>query len=171
MTIGMVVGLILLPFAWALFAAASKAHRTETGADAPTRNAMRNIRRDARRKGISEEQAHREWPQRQQRRRPPSTPPPPLPAEFSYFTAPPRPKAAPPTAAGLAQDEADAPLKAYAKAHNLSLFRQFNGTYYFINLEDGDTLVRNPANPPSHDFSREEVIRYLGQMPEPPPLP
>jgi len=64
MTIGMVVGLILLPFAWALFAAASKAHRTETGADAPTRNAMRNIRRDARRKGISEEQAHREWPQR-----------------------------------------------------------------------------------------------------------
>ena len=65
MTIGMVIGLILLPFAWALLAAANKAHRAETGVDAPTRTAMRNIRRNARRKGISEEQAYREWLQRQ----------------------------------------------------------------------------------------------------------
>lgn len=70
MTIGMVIGPILLPFAWALLATVNKAHRADTGVDAPTRNAMRNIRRNARRKGISEEQAYREWLQRQQRRPP-----------------------------------------------------------------------------------------------------
>lgn len=91
--------------------------------------------------------------------------PPPLPTEFSNFAASPQPTA-PPTAEALAQDEADAPLNAYAKARNLRLYRQLNGAYYFVNLGPGDTLVRNPADPCSHDFSREEVIRYLGQMPD-----
>jgi hypothetical protein len=93
-------------------AATNKAHRAETGVDAPTRNALRNIRRNARRKGISEEQAYREWLGRQQRRRPP-----PLPAtDFAYSAAPPRPKAfkveevARPTEEELVRDEADAPL-------------------------------------------------------------
>ncbi|WP_407186961.1 hypothetical protein [Bradyrhizobium centrosematis] len=164
MTIGMVIGLILLPFAWALLAAANKAHRAETGVDAPTRTAMRNIRRNARRKGISEEQVYGQWLQRQQRR-PSSSAPPSLPGEFSYFAAPPRLKTAP-TAEELAQDEADAPLMAHAKARNLHLYRQFSGTYYFVNLGSGGTLVRNPADSLTYDFSREEVIRYLGQMPE-----
>jgi hypothetical protein len=152
MTVGMVIGLILLPFVWALVSAANKAHREETG----------NVRR----KGTSEEQAYREWLGRKQRRRS-SLSPPPLSADFSYFAAPSRPKA-PPTDDEIAQDEADAPFRDYAKARNLRLYRQFNGAYYMINLEAGNTLVRNPANQLSHDFSREEVIRYLGQLPERP---
>lgn len=164
MTIGMVIGLILLPFVWAMMAATNKAHREETGVDAPTRNAWRNIRRNARRKGISEEQAYREWLERKQRRRPPALPPP-LP-DFAYSAAPQRQKATP-TALELAQDEADVPLREYAAARRLRLHRQSDGLYYLLNFGDAPgTMVRNPSDPTSYDFSREQVIRYLGQLPE-----
>jgi hypothetical protein len=156
-------------------AANNKAHRAENGVDAPTRNAWRNIRRNARRKGISEEQAYSEWLGRQQRRRPAPLPAP----NFGYSAAPPRPKASPTEGAArrtnevvaprtdeeVARDEADAPLHDYARARKLRLYRQFNGMYYFINLEVGHTMIRNPDNF-RHDFTRDEVILYLGQLPE-----
>lgn len=69
MTIGMVIGLILLPFAWLFMSAANKTHREETGVNAPTRNAMRNIRRRARKLGISEAAAYDQWLARKQRQR------------------------------------------------------------------------------------------------------
>ena len=68
MTITMLIGLILLPFAWAFSGAVNKAHQDETGIDAPIRNDMRNIRRNSRKKGISEEQAYSEWLSRMQKR-------------------------------------------------------------------------------------------------------
>jgi hypothetical protein len=67
MTIGMIVGLILLPFAWMLMAAINKEHRDETGVNGPSRDALKNIRRNARRKGISEGQAYDQWLARKQR--------------------------------------------------------------------------------------------------------
>jgi hypothetical protein len=64
-----VLGVIALIFAFVLIAALNKSHREETGVGAPTRQAMRNIRRNARRKGISEAQAYEEWLAREQRKR------------------------------------------------------------------------------------------------------
>lgn len=68
MTAGMIVGLLLLPFAWMLMAAANKAHRDETGVDGPTRDAWRRIRRNARNKGISEAEAYNQWLNRKTRK-------------------------------------------------------------------------------------------------------
>lgn len=61
MTAGMIVGLILMPFALMLMFAVNKSHREETGVNAPTRDAMRRIRRNARKKGISEAEAYNQW--------------------------------------------------------------------------------------------------------------
>jgi hypothetical protein len=63
-----VVGLILMPLSWWMMSAANKAHRDETGVNAPTRAAMRGIRRNARKKGISESEAYAQWLTRKQRR-------------------------------------------------------------------------------------------------------
>lgn len=67
MTTGMVIGLILLPFVWMLLLAGNKLHRDETGVNAPTRAAWRGIRRNARRKGISEAEAYSQWLARKQK--------------------------------------------------------------------------------------------------------
>lgn len=64
-----IVGIILLMiFALMFNAAAHKAHRDEHGVDGPSRGAMRNIRRTARKKGISEQQAYVDWLHRKQKR-------------------------------------------------------------------------------------------------------
>lgn len=68
MTAGMIIGLILLPFALMILAAAGKAHREETGVPMPSRGAMKNIRRTARKKGISEAAAYSQWLLRKQKR-------------------------------------------------------------------------------------------------------
>ena len=62
-----ILGIIAVIFCWILIAALNKAHREETGVNAPSRQAMRNIRRNARRKGISESQAYEKWLARKQR--------------------------------------------------------------------------------------------------------
>jgi hypothetical protein len=64
----MVICIILLPFVWMLLAAANKSHREETGVPMPTRGAMRGIRRQARKKGISEAEAYNQWLVRKQKR-------------------------------------------------------------------------------------------------------
>jgi hypothetical protein len=58
----------LFIFALMLMFAVNKQHREETGVNMPSRGAMKNIRRNARRKGITEEQAYNEWLLRKQRR-------------------------------------------------------------------------------------------------------
>lgn len=64
-----IVGLVLLVLVvWPLMAALNKAHREETGVDAPTRSQMKYIRRKARQKGIGEETAYNQWVARKQRR-------------------------------------------------------------------------------------------------------
>jgi len=69
MGVGAIIGLILLPFVWILMAGVAKQHRDETGVGMPSRNTMKNIRRTARRKGISEGQAYNDWLRRKQRSR------------------------------------------------------------------------------------------------------
>jgi hypothetical protein len=64
----MIIGLILLPFVWMVIAAAGKAHREETGVPMPSRGVMKNIRRTARKKGISESEAYAQWLTRKQKR-------------------------------------------------------------------------------------------------------
>jgi hypothetical protein len=64
----MIVGLILLPFAWMIMAAANKHHRDETGINMPTRSAMRGLRRRARKQGISEGEAYDKWVERKQKK-------------------------------------------------------------------------------------------------------
>jgi uncharacterized membrane protein YoaK (UPF0700 family) len=58
------IGVVVMFF---VMIAVNKAHRDETGVNMPSRNTMRNIRRNARRKGISEEQAYNQWVTRKQR--------------------------------------------------------------------------------------------------------
>jgi len=161
MTAGMIIGLFLLPFAWMLIAAANKMHREETGVNSPTRDGWRRIRRNARKKGISEEEAYIQWLNRKTRK-------------TSYAAIdfvgrddrPPRTKTAP-TAEELAQDAADEPLRALASSRQLSLHRQFNGLYHFNNRESG--LVRNPINAKTYGFTREQIIRFLSGTLQPTP--
>lgn len=63
----MIIGLILLPVVWALTAGINKQHKEETGVNVPSRRAMQNIRRTARRKGISEQEAYSQWLARKQK--------------------------------------------------------------------------------------------------------
>lgn len=67
MTVGVVIGLILLPFAWALMTALDKEHRDATGVNMPTRSALRGLRRRARKQGITEEEAYARWLARKQK--------------------------------------------------------------------------------------------------------
>ncbi len=69
MHIGVIIGLILLPFAVLLSMAANKQHREETGVPLPSRKQFNRFYRTARRKGITVDQAYQEWLGRQQRRR------------------------------------------------------------------------------------------------------
>lgn len=61
-------GLILLVVCFVLMAALNKGHREQTGVDMPSRGAMRNIRRNARKKGTSEEAAYTAWLLKEQAR-------------------------------------------------------------------------------------------------------
>src|SRR6266404_5792630 len=128
MTVSTIIGLILLPFMWQLMWARNEAHRDATGVNALSTGGWRRIRRNARKKGISEAAAYQQWLNRKQRRVPSSA------YNFEYFPddRPPRSKPTP-TAEELAQEAADEPLRALASARKLSLHRQINGLYYFIN--------------------------------------
>jgi hypothetical protein len=68
MTVGMIIGLIGVVFSWILMAAINKQHREETGVNMPTRSALRNLRRRARKQGISEEEAYTGWVERKQKK-------------------------------------------------------------------------------------------------------
>ncbi|WP_148287876.1 hypothetical protein [Rhodopseudomonas sp. B29] len=63
---GTLVGIIFLVLSWVMLAGLNKAHREETGVNMPTRKAMRRIRRNARKKGITEAQAYSSWVKRKQ---------------------------------------------------------------------------------------------------------
>lgn len=58
MTVVMIIGFILSPFAWVFMTASNEAHKNETGVNAPTRSRMNSIRRKARKNGISEQAAY-----------------------------------------------------------------------------------------------------------------
>ncbi|MCP1909637.1 uncharacterized membrane protein YoaK (UPF0700 family) [Bradyrhizobium elkanii] len=62
-----ILGFILLVVMFFVMIAVNKAHKDETGVNMPSRNAMRNIRRTARKKGISQQQAYDNWLRRKQR--------------------------------------------------------------------------------------------------------
>lgn len=64
-----ILALLLLPLAWWFSSAVNKAHNDEHGVNMPSRTAMKNIRRAARKKGISEGAAHAQWVGRKQRKR------------------------------------------------------------------------------------------------------
>ena len=150
---GTIIGIVALAFCWLLIAAANKRHHDETGANAPTRGAMRRIRRKARQKGISETRAYLGWLDRKQGKKTSK-----VGADFEYF-ADTRLKAAP---VKDIEDPADAPLRARAASRDLSLRRQHNGLYFFLILgNQAGTMVRNPARPDSYDFTCDEVIRFL----------
>ncbi|OYU90133.1 MAG: hypothetical protein CFE29_14130 [Bradyrhizobiaceae bacterium PARB1] len=152
MTAGMIIGLILLPFAWMLMAAANKMHRDETGVNAPTRDAMRRIRRNARKKGISEAEAYNQWLNRKT---------PKLRNSAIAYAPDTRIKHSPPA---IVEDPEDELLKAAATLQLLSLKRQSNGLYYFLNFGSGpEVMIKNPARPTSYDFTRDEVETYLTQ--------
>lgn len=144
------VAIVALIFVWALIAAANKQHRDETGVNGPTRHGWRRIRRNARKKGISEAEAYNQWLNRKSAK-PSSTA---YSFEYGRDDRPPRVKAAP-TSEELAQAAADEPFRAAAKVRGLVLRRQSNGLYYFM---DGAKLVRNGA---TFDFTREEVEQFL----------
>jgi hypothetical protein len=67
-TVGMIIGLVLLPFAWMLMGAANKGHREETGVNMPSRSALKGLRRRARQRAISENEAYAEWLMRKQKK-------------------------------------------------------------------------------------------------------
>lgn len=77
MTVGMIVGLVLLPFVWMMMAGANKQHIQEHGVPMPSRKAMARIRRNARQKGISEAAAYDQWIVNKRRRMPKGSLPPP----------------------------------------------------------------------------------------------
>lgn len=157
MTVGMIVGLILLPFAWMLIAAANKAHRDETGVNAPTRDGMRRIRRNARKKGISEAEAYNQWLNRKtSNSRRAST------VHHVHYAADSRPLKATPTPDEVAQDKADEPLRVLAKVRRISLHRQFNGFYYLLDQGNSPIVtIKNLLRPDETNFTREEVEAYL----------
>ena len=63
-----IIALVVVAFIWLLMGAINKQHREETGVNMPTRSAMKNLRRRARKRGISELQAYNEWVERKQRK-------------------------------------------------------------------------------------------------------
>jgi hypothetical protein len=165
MTAGMIIGLILLPFVWALMAAVNKQHREETGVNSPTRDGWRRIRHNARKKGISEEQAYNQWLNRKTRKTSAAA----RSIEPYHVHRPPITKPAS-TAEELAQEAADEPLRTLASSRQLSLHRQTNGLYYFLNRGSGSAvLVKNPVNAATLDFTREQAIRFLSGALKPTP--
>jgi hypothetical protein len=157
-TAGMIVGLILLPFAWMLIAAANQKHREETGVNGPTHDGWRRIRRNAGKKGISEAEAYNQWLNRKGRRTPSA-----IGLEFiGRDDRPHRTNTAPKRDDPPSSPDADEPLRALASARKWSLHRQLDGQYYILNLgRSPSAFVRNPAKPDSHEFTREQVVRFL----------
>jgi hypothetical protein len=163
---GTIIGLILLLFCWALMAALNKQHLEETGVNAPTRDGWRRIRRNARKKGISEEQAYNQWLNRKTRKVSSSTA---RSIEPYHVHRPPITKPAS-TAEELAQAAADEPLRTLASSRQLSLHRQTNGLYYFLHRGSGSAVpIKNPVNAATLDFTREQVIRFLSGTLQPTP--
>jgi DNA polymerase-3 subunit epsilon len=173
MNAGMIVALILLPFVWMLLAAQNKAHRDETGVNAPTRHGWRRIRRNARKKEISAPEAYNQWldqkghsnssaafdPDALARPVTPAPMPlsPPLP-EIPPGLGEVRPPAIPARVADE-KEVRDRPLHAAAAARRYSLRKQRDG-YLLVNLT-GTKLLTNPYRRTTFDFSREEVERFL----------
>jgi hypothetical protein len=147
--VALILALMFLGFA-------NKKHRKETGVNGPTRDGWRRIRRNARKKGISESEAYLQWLNRKSRRTSSAY-------DFEYFPDSRSPRSNPtPTAGQLSQDAADEPLRAIASAWKWSLRRQVNGLYFILNLEESPSvLIRNPSNPDSQDFTREEIEQFL----------
>ena len=56
-----VAAVIALPVLIMLWIGMNKAHRDATGVSMPSRNAMRRIRRNARKKGLPESAAYDQW--------------------------------------------------------------------------------------------------------------
>lgn len=160
MTAGMIVGPILLPFAWILMAAANKAHRDETGVNGPTRDGWRRIRRNARNKGISETEAYTQWLNRKTANSSAHS----MAHNFSYH-AEMQPSKATLTPEDVKQDKADEPLRDQAKSMRMSLHRQFDGAYYLLNHGSWEgVLIKNPLRPSEKTFTREEVRAYLNAL-------
>ncbi|MDR6663488.1 hypothetical protein J2W51_006082 [Tardiphaga robiniae] len=156
MTAGMIVGLILLPFAWMLIAAANKAHRDETGVNAPTRDGWRRIRRNARKKGISEAEAYNQWLNRKTSKSRKAY------SSIDFIGRDDRSIKPVLSAEDIAQDKADEPLKALAKAQRMSLHRQFNGFYYLLDHGSSQgVMIKNPLRPADTNFTRKEAEVYL----------
>jgi hypothetical protein len=167
-TAGTIIFSILLPFGLLLLWGMNQTHRDVTGVDFPTRGGMRRIRRNARKKGISEAAAYQQWLNRKQRTTSPRER-----GAIDFVGSderPPRTKTKP-TAEELAQEAADEPLRALASARKLSLHRQFNGLYYFINRGSGPaTLIPNPVGGETQ-FTRKQAELFLSgttQRPLPP---
>lgn len=157
MTAGMIVGLILLPFAWMLIAAANKAHRDETGVNAPTRDGLRRIRRNARKKGISEAEAYNQWLNRRTSKLRTASM-----VHHVHYAADSRPPKAALSPEEVAQVKADEPLRVLAKARRISLHRQFNGFYYLLDQGNSPIVtIKNPLRPDETNFTRKEVEVYL----------
>jgi hypothetical protein len=54
-------------------------------------------------------------------------------------------------------------------SRQLSLYRQTNGLYYFLNRGGGSSVVKNPVNAATLDFTRDQVIRFLSGTLQPTP--
>jgi hypothetical protein len=137
--------------------AANKAHRDETGVNAPTRDGWRRIRRNARKKGISEAEAYGRWLDRNSAMSRKNV------AAFNFsYGADTRTSKSTPSQEEVAQNRADESLRVLARAQRISLHRQFNGYYYLLNHGSGPgVMIRNPLRPDQTDFTRQEVQAYL----------
>ena len=169
MTVGMIIGLILLPLSWLFMAAINKDHRESTGVNMPTRNAMHRIRRNARKKGVAESAEYDRWVKRKQ-------------AAHKKDTS--RPKR---IISGVAQDASAsstahptpsikpqrirAPehepftfehLEMIAKTFGWTLHRQAWGLYYLVDADKN--AIENPyaeANAIKTDFDRRDIEDFL----------
>ncbi len=170
MTVGMIIGLILLPLSWLLMAAVNKDHRESTGVNMPTRNAMRRIRRNARKKEVAESAEYDQWVKRKQ-------------AAHKKDNAS-RPKR---TISGVVQDGSVSPtahptlsikpqrirapehepftfehLEMIAKTFGWTLHRQAWGLYYLVDAHKN--AIENPyaeASAIKTDFDRRDIEDFL----------
>lgn len=133
--------------------AANSYHREQTGVGSPSRNALRRIRRNARKKGISESEAHLRWLNNKSRRSNTLAG-----YEFNYG-ADDRPK----QRAAVAGSEVEVQhLFAAAEARNWIIRRQRNGLY-LIMVRDGvaASAMRNDRTGEISKFTRDELEKLL----------
>jgi hypothetical protein len=157
LTAGFVVGLVLLLFAWFVLAAAGKQHQRETGVPMPSRGAMRNIRRNARKKGITEAEAYAQWLNRKQGRLWAASVA--APTTLSKLVAPqPKRLRAPPHEPFSFEH-----LKDMAAGHGWMVRRQANGIYLVLAADR--TPISNPyadeGDLDPTDFTHRDLEDYL----------